>query len=412
MINLKDLIKDKEKYKKSYSNRNYKLDSEIDLVCKKYSDYLKIINESQGLSAELNQVSRGKSNFNQAEIKYARDISIKIKSANTTSKKLWEEIISISSHFPNLYSENVKVGISELDNEIVFKKDYPNKKEEGLNHWEVMDIKEIWNPNVATNLSGTRFSIYKKEGAKLIKALENYFIDFNSSNNYEYIELPVIMNEKSLFNSGHLPKFEKELYKISNDQYLIPTSEAYLVNLFNKSIFKKEELPIKLSSLTNCFRKEAGAAGNDTRGIIRTHQFRKVEIFRAGLPENKEKDLCEMVNEVKKLVESLNLSYRVVRLCSGDLSFSSMETYDIEVWMPGSKKYREVSSISTTGSFQSRRVNAKFIDSENKKDFLYLYNGSSIAVERIFAAIMENFYDGKKVLLPPIIEKYFGNSSF
>jgi len=274
-------------------------------------------------------------------------------------------------------------------------------------HWDI-DAKQEWiDFERGVKLSKSRFSVLKNEGARLERALINYMLDFNRSRGFAEVAVPYIVNRETLMGTGQLPKFEDDLFKIDGEElFLIPTAEVPVTNLFRDEILNKEELPIKMTSYSACFRKEAGSAGRDTRGMIRQHQFDKVELVCITTPEQSEAIFDEMLSCASDLLSSLGLPHRHLMLCGGDLGFSAAKTVDLEVWLPGQNRYREISSVSNTFDFQARRAKIRFKE-EGKNRLVHTLNGSSLAVGRTLIAIMENYQreDGS-VAIPDVLKKY------
>jgi len=319
---------------------------------------------------------------------------------------LEEELTSIALGVPNLPDSNVPDGADEDENvvlETIGEK--PEFSFEPKEHW---DLDNGWiDFERGVKLAKSRFAALKGDGARMERALINYMLDFNSQRGFEEWYVPFMANSNTLQGTGQLPKFEDDLFKIDGeDLYLIPTAEVQLTNLVNDEILASDELPMLLTSYTPCFRKEAGSAGRDTRGLIRQHQFDKVEMVAITKPEQSEEVFEKMVNCASDLLTSLGLSHQKVQLCTGDLGFSAATTIDLEVWLPGQNKYREISSISNTREFQARRAKIRYKD--GKKNVLtHTLNGSSLAVGRTLLAIMENYQneDGS-VRIPEVLKKY------
>jgi len=417
MIDLKELINNKELYLNSFKNKNCNLDKEVDQVIVLYTKYLKLINDEQIARGNLNKIS-GEIKNNPKNIdlkKEAKKISEEAKKISLKVFSIKEEIDTIASYFPNIYNvENVPVGKDESNNVILYSElDDKKKNEFSKPHWDIIEEKKLVLSKEASSISGARQVIYNDKAALVIKALERFMLDENMKNGFTIIEPPIIVNKKALYNTSQLPKFEEDLFKLNNDQYLIPTAEVPLTNLVANKILDKDSLPLKYTAGTNCFRKEAGSAGKDTRGLIRLHQFRKVELVMIGDPINEKKDFEFMINTSKNILNKLELPYRVVQLCTGDISFGSRETQDIEVWMPGVNMYREISSISSMGDFQSRRMKSRFIDDDKKKVLTNTYNGSSLAIGRTFAAILENYIQkDNSIKVPDVLKKYLPFDKF
>ena len=324
--------------------------------------------------------------------------------ANVANSKLQ----NIALNIPNFPDESVPFGVDEDDNveikKVLTPREFNFRPKE---HWELAEINGWIDFQRGVKLAKSRFSILRGESARLERALINFFLDENRKMGFEEVYVPFINNSNMLQGTGQLPKFGDDLFKIEGEElYLIPTAEVPLTNIYNNEILKKEQLPILLTAYTPCFRKEAGSAGRDTRGMIRQHQFDKVEMVALSLPEESEKIFNMMVENASNLLTKLKLPHRLVELCGGDLGFSASKTIDLEVWLPGQNRYREISSISNTKDFQARRAKIRFKDGK-KNRLLHTLNGSALAVGRTLIAIMENYQneDGT-VTIPKILEKY------
>ena len=320
---------------------------------------------------------------------------------------LEEELNSIILGVPNIPDDCVPVGADENENiilEVIGQK--PTFSFEPKEHW---DLNNGWlDFERGVKLAKSRFSAIKGQGARLERALINYMLDFNRERGFEEWYVPFMANTNTLTGTGQLPKFADDLFKIEGeDLYLIPTAEVSLTNLFNDEILEESELPMLLTSYTPCFRKEAGSAGRDTRGLIRQHQFDKVEMVAITKPEQSDEVFTKMVNCASDLLTSLGLAHQKVQLCTGDLGFGAAVTIDLEVWLPGQNKFREISSISNTRDFQSRRAKIRYKDANKKNILTHTLNGSSLAVGRTLVAIMENYQneDGT-VRIPEVLKKY------
>lgn len=321
---------------------------------------------------------------------------------------LEQELDNILLSIPNIPNENVPIGASEDENIILEKIGTPKTFDfEPKEHWEIGENLGIIDFARGVKLAKTRFSALSGIGARLERALINYFLDFNRARGFEEWYVPFMANSNMLLGTGQLPKFEDDLFKIEGeDLYLIPTSEVQLTNLFNDEILKSSQLPMLLTSYTPCFRKEAGSAGRDTRGMIRQHQFDKVELVAITRPEQSNEIFMKMVDCASDLLTSLELPHQKVQLCTGDLGFGAAVTIDLEVWLPGQGKYREISSISNTNDFQARRAKIRYKD--DKKNILcHTLNGSSLAVGRTLVAILENHQQSDGTIkIPKVLEKY------
>ncbi len=319
-----------------------------------------------------------------------------------------EELEAIAYTIPNLPDEDVPEGADEDDNVEIKKVLEPRVFNfEPKEHWELAEQNGWIDFERGVKLAGSRFSVLFGEAARLERALINFMLDFNRKRGFEQVSVPELVKSDALLGTGQLPKFKDDLYKIENhDLYLIPTAEVPLTNLFYDEILKADELPFKLTAHTACFREEAGAAGRDTKGIIRQHQFHKVELVCIAKPEESDTVFDAMVQCASDLLAELELPHRLVQLCTGDLGFSAAKTVDLEVWLPGQNRYREISSISNTREFQARRAKIRFKDGK-KNRFVHTLNGSSLAVGRTLVAIMENFQneDGS-ISIPKALQPY------
>lgn len=313
---------------------------------------------------------------------------------------------------PNIPDESVPVGKNEQDNKVVrFSGDPIKLPFKAKHHWEIGENLGILDFETASKISGSRFSVLKNEGCALERAIISFFIDTHKSRGYSEIMTPYLVNQTSMRGTGQLPKFSEDAFKCANDElYLIPTAEVPVTNIYRDNVLDEAELPKQYVSYSACFRREAGSYGKDTKGLIRNHQFNKVEIVKFVKPENSMDELESLVVDAGNVLELLGLPYRVSLLCTGDMGFGSAKTYDLEVWLAGDAEYREISSCSNYKDFQSRRMNIKVKYKEGKRrEFVHTLNGSGVAVGRTFAAILENFQqeDGS-VVIPEVLRKYTG----
>ena len=328
--------------------------------------------------------------------------------ADEIVKQYEEKLEQISFNVPNITDDDVPFGKDEDDNVCLKTVLEPTKFDfTPKEHWELGESLGWLDFERGAKLSGSRFTVLRGMGARLSRALVNYMIDFNSARGFELVNVPYLVSSNTLFGTGQLPKFEEDLYKVRDENlYLIPTSEVPVTNLYNDTIIEAEQLPIKMTCYSACFRQEAGSAGRDTRGMIRQHQFEKVELVSITKPDQSEGVLAEMISCASDLLTSLGLPHRHMLLCSGDLGFSAAKTVDLEVWLPGQGKYREISSISNTRDFQARRAKIRFKD--GKKNMLVnTLNGSSLAVGRTLIAIMENYQKADGTIeIPEVLKRY------
>lgn len=334
---------------------------------------------------------------------------VKINELNSRVNEIQNELLELAHSVPNIPDECVPVGDDENDN-VELKKvgELPKFDFAAKEHFELGE-KLGWLDFVrGVKIAGSRFCVLKNEGARLSRALVNYMIDFNASRGFELVNVPFIVNSTTMFGTGQLPKFKDDAYKIEGeDSYLISTSEIPVTNLYADEILASEDLPIKMTCYSACFRKEAGSAGRDTRGIIRQHQFEKVELVSITKPEQSESVFDEMLACASDLLTSLGLAHRQMLLCTGDLGFSAAKTIDLEVWLAGQNKFREISSVSNCRDFQARRAKIRFKNERGKNELVHTLNGSSLAVGRTLVAIMENYQekDGS-IRVPDALRKY------
>lgn len=357
----------------------------------KFSKELASASDKENLKAKLNE--------NKA----------KINELNSRVNEIQNELLELAHSVPNIPDECVPVGDDENDN-VELKKvgELPKFDFVAKEHFELGE-KLGWLDFVrGVKIAGSRFCVLKNEGARLSRALVNYMIDFNASRGFELVNVPFIVNSTTMFGTGQLPKFKDDAYKIEGeDSYLISTSEIPVTNLYADEILASENLPIKMTCYSACFRKEAGSAGRDTRGIIRQHQFEKVELVSITKPEQSESVFDEMLACASDLLTSLGLAHRQMLLCTGDLGFSAAKTIDLEVWLAGQSKFREISSVSNCRDFQARRAKIRFKNERGKNELVHTLNGSSLAVGRTLVAIMENYQekDGS-IRVPDALRKY------
>lgn len=357
----------------------------------KFSKELASASDKENLKAKLNE--------NKA----------KINELNSKVNEIQNELLELAHSVPNIPDECVPVGDDENDN-VELKKvgELPKFNFAAKEHFELGE-KLGWLDFVrGVKIAGSRFCVLKNEGARLSRALVNYMIDFNASRGFELVNVPFIVNSTTMFGTGQLPKFKDDAYKIEGeDSYLISTSEIPVTNLYADEILASEDLPIKMTCYSACFRKEAGSAGRDTRGIIRQHQFEKVELVSITKPEQSESIFDEMLACASDLLTSLGLAHRQMLLCTGDLGFSAAKTIDLEVWLAGQNKFREISSVSNCRDFQARRAKIRFKNERGKNELVHTLNGSSLAVGRTLVAIMENYQqkDGS-ICVPDALRKY------
>jgi len=321
-------------------------------------------------------------------------------------KQLQNELVKL----PNLPSEKVPAGKTPADNEIIREGgSKPHLPKDALPHWELSKKYDLINFELGNKITGSGFPVYKGKGAKLQRALIQYFLNYNIEAGYTEYLPPHMVNETTAFGTGQLPDKEGQMYFVSEDNfYLIPTAEVPVTNIYRDEILKEGDLPIKMTAYTPCFRREAGSYGKDVRGLNRVHQFDKVEIVQLAHPEKSYEALEEMVNHVERLVQSLDLPYRILKLCGGDMSFASALTYDFEVYSAGQDRWLEVSSVTNFETFQSNRMKIRFKDSNGKSQLIHSLNGSSLALPRIVACLLENNQSPGGISLPQPLVSHFG----
>ena len=342
-----------------------------------------------------------------------REVSSKIKELDKRLSKNEETIDAFLLGLPNIAHPSVPIGADETDNPVVRQVgELPEFKTDPLPHWETGSRLKILDLDRASKIAGARFPLYFGAGAQLERALINFMLDTHTrEHGYQEVLPPFIVNRQSMTHTGQLPKFEEDLFKLSGwDYFLIPTAEVPVTNIHQGEILDEDLLPIYYTAYTPCFRSEAGSYGKDTRGLIRQHQFNKVEMVKLTKPETSYDELETLLNDAESILKKLELPYRVVELCTGDLGFSAAKTYDIEVWMPSQNVYREISSCSNFEDFQARRANLRFKRKGKKgTELVHTLNGSGLAVGRTVAAILENFQqaDGS-VIIPELLRPYLG----
>ena len=383
-------------------------------IVKIHNEYLEHLNLKQELLEEKNSLSKSFFNKkkNTEDIKMlVHELKIKIDKISDLAELKLHELNELMLFLPNILSKNVPSGKSEQDNRIIKEHgEIKNFKFKTKNHLELAENLGLMDYKKAIKISGSRFSILKSDLAKLHRGLINFLLDNNSLEfGFEEYVVPELVKSEALKGTGQLPKFEKDLFKTNfNDLYLIPTSEVPLTNLNRDSIINKKDLPLKYTTYTNCFRAEAGASGKDTKGLMREHQFGKVELVTISEPEKSGVELNNMISCIENILKKLLIPYRVVELCSGDIGFSSSYTLDIEIWMPGQNKFREVSSCSNCSDFQSRRMKMRIKNFENGEIYYpHTLNGSSLAIGRLLISILENYQneDGT-IKIPSILKEY------
>ncbi len=417
MINVKILREKPEVLKEALKKRGYETQIVEELV-ELDRRRREIIKEEDRLRSVRNERSREVAKIKKEGgdathiIEEVRKIGDRIKELSNERKRIELEFNEKILEVPNIPHESVPVGKDESEN--VVRKMWGRVREfdfKPLPHWDIGEMLGILDFERAGKISGSRFVIYRKEGALLERALINFFLDVHTKEHgYQEVYPPYLVKEESMYASGHLPKFREEMYYACEDGlFLIPTAEVVLANLHRDEILNEKDLTRKYVAYTSCFRREAGSYGKDVRGMIRVHQFNKVELFKYTKPEDSYNELESMLKDAERILQMLDIPYRVVELCTGDLGFAATKTYDIEAWAPGLNRWLEVSSVSNTEDFQSRRANARFRRKDGKVEFMHTLNGSGLATPRVFIAILENYQqkDGS-VVIPEVLRPYMG----
>ena len=395
------------------------LEGNLDKILELDRSLRKSITDLQGLQTQRNDLSKQfgvakKNNEKDIYEKLSIDVQLikeKMQDLEESKEKFSKSLINELSSLPNIPLDDVPDGEDETSNIVINE----NGKRRGSSpkHYEIGEELGMLDFDTAAKLSGSRFSILKKDLAQLERALANFMIDHHvGKNGYQEISVPYLVKDEVMFGTGQLPKFAEDQFKTEDGFWLIPTAEVPLTNLVREENLSDDNLPLRYVSYTHCFRKEAGAAGKDTRGLIRLHQFPKVELVSIVKPEYSINELERLLSCAEGILKELELPYRTIILSTGDMGFSAVKTYDLEVWLPGQKLYREISSCSLCGDFQSIRMNTRYKDKETgKKVFPHTLNGSGLAVGRTLVAILENYYEGSGVVnIPKVLQPYMNGS--
>ena len=404
-----DLVKDK------LAKRNSKIDlTELTELALKRRE---TIRKTESLKAEKNQASARiaemKKNKQPCDelIVAMKEKGEEIKKLDALLSETESRISEILYIIPNFVDDSIPVGIDDRDNVEVRRYLKPTEFDfTPMSHWDIGEKYGILDTQQAAKITGARFTVYHGLGARLERAVINYMLDTHVAAGYEEVLPPFMVNKDSMLGTGQLPKFEEDMYAIKNSEfYLVPTAEVPVTNLHRNEILTAAQLPIKYCAYTACFRGEAGSAGRDTRGLIRQHQFNKVELVKFTRPETSFDELEDLTHEAESILQGLKIPYRVVCLCTGDVGFGSCKTYDIEVWMPSYGRFVEISSCSNYVDFQARRANIKFRDTDGKVKLVHTLNGSGLAVGRTVAAILENYQNADgTITVPEVLVKYMG----
>lgn len=420
MLDIKNIRQNTDVVKEKTAKRG--MDSAvIDEIIKLDQERRELISQTEELKSKRNKVSqeiaKKKKNKEDADdvIKEMRDVGDSIKNIDQRLNDVQAELKDKMDGIPNLIHDDVPEGADDTENVEIRKTGSPRAFDfEPKAHWDILEDLQLADFERAAKVSGARFVYHTGDGARLERALMNFMLDVHGGNGYKEMMTPQIVRAEAMYSTGQLPKFEEDLFKIDGmDMYTIPTSEVTLTNYYKDETVSNEVLPAKFTAQTACFRSEAGSAGRDTRGLIRLHQFNKVEMVRIERPEDSWNALEEMTAHAENILNLLDIPHRTVLLCTGDIGFGSSKTYDVEVWLPSYNDYKEISSISNMTDFQARRGNIKFKrDKDSKPELVHTLNGSGLAVGRTMAGILENYQneDGT-VTIPEALRPYMGGQA-
>ena len=419
MLKTSFIIENKETVIKSLKKRNFKSEALIDELIsldnqrkEVQTDYESKLSKSNSISKTIGQLFK---DGNKEETIGLKEESLKIKQeTKLLSEKLNDiknKINNILYQIPNIPHDKVPSGNTPEDNIVIFNSEFTVDTEAKYPHWELAEKYDIIDFELGNKITGSGFPVYKGLGAKLQRALISFFLDCNISFGYEEVQVPHLVNEDSAFGTGQLPDKEGQMYSIPEDNlYLIPTAEVPITNIFRNEIISESKLPVLRTGYTPCFRREAGSYGSHVRGLNRLHQFDKVEIVRIDHPENSYDSLEIMKDQIKSVIEKLELPFRIITLCGGDLGFTSALTYDFEIYSPAQEKWLEVSSVSNFETFQSNRLKIRYRNSEGKTNHTHTLNGSSLALPRVLAALIENNQTEEGITIPKALQPYTGFS--
>ncbi|MFT6748206.1 MAG: seryl-tRNA synthetase [Flavobacterium sp.] len=418
MLQISFIRENRQKVIQALAKRNMNATELVDQVISLDENKRSVQNEMENALAESNKLSKDigelmkKGEKSKAEILKLKTVSLKEKSKEASDQldSLSEELMAKMYLLPNLPADIVPNGKTPDDNLNIFESgEIPKLHGEALPHWELVKKYDIIDFELGVKIAGAGFPVYKGKGAKLQRALITYFLDKNTDAGYLEYQVPHLVNEASAYGTGQLPDKEGQMYHDSRDDlYLIPTAEIPVTNIFRDVILSENELPVLCTSYTPCFRREAGSYGAHVRGLNRLHQFDKVEIVRIEHPDNSYKALDGMVDHVKSILDELKLPYRVLRLCGGDMGFASALTYDFEVFSAAQDRWLEISSVSNFESFQSQRLKLRFKGQDGKTQLAHTLNGSSLALPRVLAGILENYQTENGIEIPEVLRKYTG----
>ncbi len=418
MLQVAHIRENKEVYVQALKKRNFEAESILEQVISLDEERRSTQTELDNTLAESNKLSKEIGLlFKSGEHEKANKVKEQTGDLKEKSKELSEKLNAVSEQLnqllytiPNIPHESVPAGKDEEDNEEIYKEgDVPVLAEGSLPHWELAKKYDLIDFELGNKITGAGFPVYKGKGARLQRALITYFLDKNIEAGYTEYQVPLVVNEESGYGTGQLPDKEGQMYHVQNDDlYLIPTSEVPLTNMFRGDLLEEKQLPISCTAFTPCFRREAGSYGAHVRGLNRLHQFDKVELVNLVKPEDSYATLDKMVEHVKEILKELKLPYRVLRLCGGDLGFTSALTFDFEVFSTAQDRWLEISSVSNFETFQSNRLKVRYKNKEGKKELVHTLNGSSLALPRVMAGILENYQTEDGIKVPEVLVPYTG----
>ena len=419
MLSIDTISNNKEETLIGLKKRGFKdlkiIDKIIDLNLsrKKIQQELdQILFESNNISKKISEIFKSGNNDDSVYTLKEKSSDLKLKSKNLSDQleKTKSDIFELLTTIPNIPDNEVPEGLSIDDNIEVYRSSEKIGSDKNLKtHWDLAKEYDIIDFELGSKITGSGFPVYKGKGAKLQRGLINYFLDKNTSAGYTEFQVPHLVNSDSAFATGQLPDKDGQMYHVNEDNfYLIPTAEVPLTNIYRDKILSADEIPVLLTGYTPCFRREAGSYGAEVRGLNRLHQFDKVEIVRLEHPDNSNQALLDMKEHVKEILGELEIDFRILNLCAGDLGFTSSITYDFEIFSKGQKKWLEISSVSNFKSYQSNRLNLKFKNKEGKNEFLHTLNGSSLALPRVIAGLIENNQTDEGIQVPKVLVPYTG----
>jgi len=419
MLSIDTISNNKEETLIGLKKRGFKdlkiIDKIIDLNLsrkKTQQDLDKILFESNTISKKISEIFKSGNNDDSVSAlkEKSSDLKLKSKTLSDQLEKTKSDIFELLTSIPNIPDNEVPEGFTIEDNIEVYRSNKKIETDENLKtHWDLAKEYDIIDFELGSKITGSGFPVYKGKGAKLQRGLINYFLDKNTSAGYTEFQVPHLVNSDSAFATGQLPDKDGQMYHVNEDNfYLIPTAEVPLTNIYRDKILSADEMPVLLTGYTPCFRREAGSYGSEVRGLNRLHQFDKVEIVRLEHPKNSSQALISMKEHVKEILSDLEIEFRILNLCAGDLGFTSSITYDFEIFSKGQKKWLEISSVSNFKSYQSNRLNLKFKNKEGKNELLHTLNGSSLALPRVMAGLIENNQTNEGIQIPKALVPYTG----